>query len=414
MKKLLIIFLFLNIVQQTYSQDTNIVVKKKIGFKLSGFVKTDFWFDTRKTANAREEIFSVFPKDIELDALGNDINAASSFNFSVITSRLAVKIDGFDAFGAKTFGYIEADFSGISNATIATFRLRHAFLQLNWKKSSLLLGQFWHPMFVTDAFPSVISLNTGAPFQPFIRSPQIRYTQHIKNIDIIASLLAQRDYANIGPIGRSYSYMSNALIPNAHFQIKYKNKKSVFGVAVDYKILKPRQTTDSNIITDAKVSSISYMAYYNWTNKKFQIKTKAIWGQNLSDNLLLGGYAVASIDPINDERSYTPTQHLFTWLDLDYTIKLSKTKLLPGIFFGYSKNFGTLKENTGIYYATASNMADMFRIAPSLSIKSGNTMLSLEWEYTSSNYGTANNKGIIVDTHSVSNNRIIFTGFYFF
>ena len=413
MKYLLVLIITAFIVLHGHSQDT-ISAKKKITFDLSGFVKTDFWVDSRKMADAREGLFAVFPLDVKLDAEGNDINAAPNFNYSVITSRTGLKINGFNAFGAKTFGYIEADFSGMSNSTTATFRLRHAFLQMNWKKSSLLLGQFWHPMFVTDVFPSVISLNTGSPFQPFIRSPQIRYTQKIGDLQIIAAALAQRDYANDGPMGRSYSYLSNSLIPNAHIQFKYIKNKNTFGIAADYKLLKPRQITDSNIISASTVSSISYMAYYKWQGNKIQIKAKAIWGQNLTDNLLLGGYAVASINPINDVRTYTPTQHLFTWLDIDYTIKFDKFTVLPGIFLGYLKNYGTIEDNTGIYYATASNIDNLRRIAPNLSIKSGNTMLSLEYEYTTAYYGTPNKSGLVKNTYSVSNNRLLFTAFYFF
>ena len=413
MKHLILIFLLSFVIQYGISQDTN-RVKKEITFDISGFVKTDFWADSRKMAEAREGLFAAFPLDVNLDANGNDINDAPNFNYSVITSRAALKINGFNAFGAKTFGYLEADFSGMSNITTATFRLRHAYLQMDWENNSLLLGQFWHPMFVTNVFPSVISLNTGSPFQPFNRSPQIRYTQKLGNLQIIAAVLAQRDYANKGPIGRSYSYISNSLIPNAHLQLKYINKKNTIGAAVDYKVLKPRQITDSNIISTSTFSSISYMIYYKWQGEKLQIKTKAIWGQNLNDNLMLGGYAVETINPVDDSRTYTPTQHLYTWLDIDYTIKVNDYTLFPGLFLGYVKNYGTLKENTGTYYATASNMDNMYRIAPSFSIKSGNTMLSLEYEFTRSYYGTTNKQGTVENTHDVSNSRLLFTAFYFF
>ena len=172
-----------------YSQDST-EVKTKIKIQIHGFVKTDYWYDSRQVAYAREGLFTLFPKDVELDKNGQDINAEPSFNYSAITSRLNFKIDGFDAFGAKTFGYIEADFSGMSNVTINTFRLRHAYLQMSWKNTDLLMGQYWHPMFVTEVFPTVISLNTGAPFQPFIRNPQFRITQHFGNLKMIAAALA--------------------------------------------------------------------------------------------------------------------------------------------------------------------------------------------------------------------------------
>jgi hypothetical protein len=150
--------------------------EKSYGIKFSGFVKTDVFYDTRQTVSIREGHFLLFPAAKDLDADNNDINGKSGFNILSIQTRLLGKITGPDAFGAKTSGLIEADFFGNENSSFSDvngFRLRHAFVKLNWQKTELLIGQFWHPMFVTDCYPGVISFNTGAPFQPFSRNPQI-------------------------------------------------------------------------------------------------------------------------------------------------------------------------------------------------------------------------------------------------
>jgi len=387
---------------------------KKIKIGIHGFIKTDYWYDSRQVAYAREGLFTLFPKDVNFDKFGNDINGEASFNYSAITSRINFKFEGVDAFGAKTFGFIEADFSGASNVTINTFRLRHAFLQLKWTKTELLLGQFWHPMFVTEVFPRVVSLNTGAPFQSFIRSPQIRLTQHFGNIKLIAAVLAQRDYSNIGPLGRDFRYMSNSLSPNMHIQLQYNKDNNTFGIAADYKSLRPRLKSDSNIITTNTINGLSYMAYYKFQNKKIIFKTKAMFAENLTDHLLLGGYAIESIDSSNNFYTYTPTQHIALWGNLTINKSFKKFSLHPSLFVGYSKNLGTKNNNIGTYFATGYNIDQLIRIAPSISIKSGGTMFSLEWEYTQANYGDPQDNGTVSNTHSVSNNRLIFTGFYFF
>ncbi len=407
------LFVFIFSFGISLAQDT-IKTEDKISFEVHGFIKTDYWYDSRQVVYAREGLFTLFPKDVNYDKDGNDINAASSFNFSAITSRVNLAISGPDALGAKTIGFIEADFSGMSNVSINTFRLRHAYLRLDWQKSSLLLGQYWHPMFVTEVFPTVISLNTGSPFQPFIRSPQIRFTHYLGRVKLIAAALSQRDYANSGPMGRSYSYMSNSLMPNFHLQLQYQKKRSTIGFAADYKVLKPRIHTDSNLITNSTISSLSYMAYYKWKGNNFEIKAKAILGENLTDNLLLGGYAVASIDSATDERSYTPTQHIFTWVDFLYHKKFKRFSVHPGLFIGYASNLGTKADNVGIYYSTGADIDNMYRIAPSLSFRVAKTMFSLEWEYTKVYYGQNNDQGLVTNTHSVANNRILFTAFYFF
>lgn len=107
----------------------------------------------------------------------------------------------------------------------------------------MLFGQTWHPMFVTDVFPQVVSFNTGSPFQPFSRNPQIRLTQSFDKFNLIAALLTQRDVTSNGPAGFSSSYLRNNLIPSAHLQLQYKSESFVTGAGVDYKSLTPRIST---------------------------------------------------------------------------------------------------------------------------------------------------------------------------
>jgi hypothetical protein len=114
-------------------------------------------------------------------------------------------ITGPDAFGAKTKGFIEGEFFGpnLNGVTQAGdlygmngFRLRHAFVKLSWTNTDLQIGQYWHPMFVTGCFPGTISFNTGAPFQPFSRNPQVRLTHKIGNVSIIGAVMSQTDFKN--------------------------------------------------------------------------------------------------------------------------------------------------------------------------------------------------------------------------
>jgi len=298
--------------------------------------------------------------------------------------------------------------------TINAFRLRHSYIQLDWKKSSLLLGQYWHPLFVTEVFTTVISLNTGAPFQPFNRSTQIRYTQKFNQVKLMATVLDQRDYTSNGPIGKSFTYLSNSLIPNFNFLLQYNNKNTTFGIAYDIKSLKPRLETDSNVIATGKIVSNSVMTYFKWASKSFEFKTKAIYGENLTDNLMLGGYAVSSIDTLNDKRTYTPTKHAFIWMNFVYHKKFKTFSIHPGLFIGYSKNLGTKEENVGIFYATGSNINDLYRIAPSISFKSGNFMISVELERTTASYGLIGKKGVVNPLDNATNNRLLVAGFYFF
>lgn len=408
LKRLFVIFLILiagsSLIARTDTTETKM---KKSSIEFHGFVKSDYWYDTRQVVASREELFLFYPKGIQL-VDGKDINDEDYVNFSPVTSRLTGVITGPDAFGAKTSGIIEADFSGVTNADINGFRLRHAYGLLQWEKSELLFGQYWHPMFVSEVFPNVISLNTGAPFQPFIRNPQISYKRIFNSFKLQLTLLSQRDNANDGPLGYNGVYMRNALVPNVHVQLQYKHNDHVFGVAADWKVLRPRLATDSIITTD-KISGYSGMVYWKYTQQSFVWRFKSIYGQNLTEHLLLGGYAVHTFDPANGRETYTPTNHLFIWGNLQYG-----NKFVFGLFGGYAHNFGTSAENTGKYYSRGADIAYVYRVAPSVSWVSNKVQISFEPEYTAAAYGTPDNKGIVMNAQEVANLRLLLTFFYFF
>ena len=127
---------------ETEAKQTSPETKKPplFGIIFSGYVKTDLFLDSRQTVGLREGHFLLFPENEKLDADGNDINAKANYNILSIQTRVAGSITAPDALGAKTSGYIEAEFFGNSNPAINTFRLRHAWVKLNWKKTELMVG----------------------------------------------------------------------------------------------------------------------------------------------------------------------------------------------------------------------------------------------------------------------------------
>jgi hypothetical protein len=383
--------------------------EKRWGIRFTGFVKSDYWRDSRRVLAAREDLFLLLPANTNPDVNGDDINATPIFNYSAITSRLTGIISGPDAFGAATSAVIEADFSGMSNADINGFRLRHAYGKLRWQNSELLFGQFWHPMFVTEVFPDVISLNTGAPFQPFIRNPQVSYTRHFGRVGASFTLLSQRDNANDGPFGPDPIYMRTAAAPNAHLQVQVKGDRNVWGVAGDYKALRPRVVTPAGVKTDETVGSYAAMAYWKYRQSAFTWRCKAIYGQNLTEHLMLGGYAVRSVDPVTAAETYTPTNHLFAWGNVVYG-----EKVRLGLFAGVARNFGTSDETVGTYFSRGADVGHAYRIAPSVSVVSGPVQVSTEVEYTAAAYGVPDNRGRVRDGRVIGSTRLLVTLFYFF
>jgi len=405
MKKLSTLFILILFATQLFSQNN-------WGIKFNGLVKGDYMFDSRQTVTAREGHLLLYPANEALDADGNDINAQPNVNMLAVQTRLKGTITGPDVFGAKASGVIEGAFFGATNGNINTFRLRHAFIKLAWKNSTLLLGQYWHPMFITKAFPGTISFNTGMPFQPFARNPQIRFIQKFDDVAVTLTAASQRDFSSTGPSGGSSSYLRNAIIPNLNFKIDYSSKNLFIGGNVNYLTLKPYLSVTNSGKTyksDATISSVSLMAYAKVTSGNFGWKVEGVLGQNNYDLIMLGGYAVKSVDS-KGLPEFTNINVTSIWTEFYYGKALQY-----GVFFGYTKNNGGQENVSGSVFGRGTNIDNVFRVSPRVKYKIGKTMFACEFEYTSAAYGKTDATTLkISDTKNISNMRILLASYYFF
>ncbi|OFX17340.1 MAG: hypothetical protein A2033_16660 [Bacteroidetes bacterium GWA2_31_9] len=394
------------------------------GITFSGFVKNDVFFDNRQTVTIREGHFLLYPDNEKLDVDGKDINAKPTLNMLAIQSRLTGKITGPDAFGAKTSGMIEADFFGNEGkdfADVNGFRIRHAFVKLNWKTTELLFGQYWHPMFQTGCFPGVISFNTGVPFQPFSRNPQIRLTKKVGKLSLMLAAIEQRDFTSSG----GSVVLRNSAIPDMQFQLTYGTKNDsaktefLVGAGVGYKTIVPRlfsETKDTANKTishkvNEKVSSLSASVFMKFKLPILTVKVEGVYGQNMYDLVMLGGYAVSGIsDSSKMSYDYTTLNTASGWLD----IHSNGTKFQIGLFGGYAMNLGTTDEIKGAVSSRGSNIKYVYRAAPRFVFISGKTQFATEIEYTTAAYGTSDNKGIVSKTKDISNLRVLFSAIYNF
>jgi hypothetical protein len=387
------------------------------GISLSGFVKTDLIYDSRQTVSLREGHFFLYPKGESLDKNGADVNAASSFNMLSLQTRLIGKITGPDAFGAKTSGLIEGEFFGTSDGDTNGFRLRHGYVKLAWASTELMIGQFWHPMFVTESFPEVVSFDTGAPFQPFNRSPQVRLTQQFGAWSVAATALAQRDFVSNGPDGASSTYARNAALPEFNLKLQYYRKceagcETLFGIGGDYKRLRPRLSTALGYQTDAGVGDWAGMAFLKYKNSAVTIKAEAVYGQNLHHLTMMGGYAVREItNAVTGEAAYASLENLSLWGE----ILTNGTTFQTGLFIGYTKNYGAGRDIVGTaIYARGADIDAVYRISPRAVYNSGKVRLAGEIEYTAAAYGKTDVQGLVKDSKWIGNLRVLGAVYYFF
>ena len=379
------------------SNDTPVTVS------IHGFAKADVAWDSRQVVEAREGFLVFYPQKPKYDAQGEDINATPGFNSWAMTSRVNIKATGPKVLGATAMAFVEGDFTGPSNTENNAFRLRHAYVSLAWEKWTVLAGQYWNPMDVPEMLPKVLALNTGAPFRSFTRSPMVKAEYKFGSSKIIAAIYTQRDYQSSGPSGSSANYLRTYGLPNFHLQYQLNRGSIIMGIGADYKMIRPRMTSDSLIIDDNKVSSFSALAYIGYSKGKFGIKGQALYGQNLSDHLMLGGYAVSSIDPTTDAREYVNLNNLSSWIDCNYRITPAVNL---GLFAGYSQNLGTEKDVVGAFYGRGDDIASLYRLSPRIEWFYGPVQFIAEVEYTAAAFGKPDNRYKFDETETTNNLRV--------
>ena len=381
-------------------------------FKFHGRIRGDLFYNSRANEETVDGLFYMYPKDRDYDAAGEDLNAGAQGSFYLLYTRLGVDIDGPRLMGAQTSAQIEADFRG-SSSSFGVVRLRQAWVQLDWGRSAFLVGQTWHPLF-GEVSPSVLNLATGAPFQPFNRSPMLRYRYSSpQGISVTAAAIWQSQYNSEGPDGKSSKYLKNGCIPEFYAGIDWKRKGWTVGAGVEVLSLRPRKTADVDGKTykvQERVTSVSAEAHVKYAAPKWQVSAKTVLADNLTHCSMLGGFAVTHVNPADGEADYTPFRHSMTWLNATYGKKWQ-----PGLFVGYLKNLGTAKGIAGPVYGTGLDVDQVVNVSAQLSYNLPHWKVGLEFTPCTAWYGSLDKKnGKVVDTHSVTNFRVLAAVIYSF
>ena len=377
------------------AQDNNTVQ-----FKPYGFIRNYAVMDTRESVYGTEDFFYYVPKDTKV-VNGEDLNAQSTFAFAAITSRLGLDVTGYQVNGWKVSAKFEGDFyAGVSGVTgTALFRLRQAYVTLAKEGMSLKVGQAWHPM--AADMPHVFSLNTGAPFGPFSRTPEVVLDGKLsETVSLTAAALWQMQYTSAGPEGASANYIKYGGIPELYLGLSYKANGFTGRVGVDMLSIRPRHldATGTKKVSD-RITTVSPFVYLEYAKGMFSIKAKSIIAQAGEHMNLNGGYGVSGIST-DGSWEYTPTRNSSSWISMSYGKKFQAV-----LFGGYVKNFGTKDAVIGDLYFSKnsfSNMNQMFRVTPELVYNMGKVALGLEYELTGIQYGSF----AVTDTHGLATENL--------
>lgn len=407
MKKLLLLFLpVMFLPALLIAQET-----EQPSVTLSGFVRYEMFFDTYESVATRDGEVYLYPLRENLDVNGDDLNNNFKLNMLGLQARPTIKAVGPNAFGAKVTGVLEGDFLGVSQADSRMLRLRHGFLNLQWEKSALLMGHTWHPMFVPECFPATVSMGAGVPFHVLNRAPQARYTVKLgSSMSVMGALLVHGYHKSVGP----GDAQRNSGLPDAQFQFKFKSENVFASFTAGYKWLTPRLVTGDTIKTNETIGSYNLAVNTKLLFGPVTFKLEGIYGQNLTNYVMIGGYGAAENPLVVDDYSYTNINTMSVWSDLSYNSK----SLEIAIFGGFSSNVNASDHYYSLGYARGENIKSIYRISPRVVIKSGKVDFGIEYLMTAAKYGVVDSgdaryRFTEVDKYT-KNGRMIFSARYKF
>lgn len=388
----------------------SVAQKKNFSYKFYGQVRGDLFYNSRANEETVDGLFYLYPKDYNYDADGNDLNATPNGSFYLLYSRLGVDVTGPNIGSAKTSVKLEGDFRG-SGGNYAMLRIRHAYVNLDWGKSAVLIGQTWHPLF-GDVFPEVLNLSTGGPFQPFNRSPLIRYRYENKGWQLTAAAIWQLQYLSVGPNGKSEEYIKNGCIPELYASVDYTSGGWTAGVGLEMLSLTLRTQSvvgDLKYKVNERLTSLSPEAHFKYKDANWLVTAKTLLASNLTQCSMLGGYGVTSLDQRTGEMEYTPFRNSMTWLNVVYGKKWK-----PGLFVGYMKSLGT-GEAIKSYNGIGLDVDQLLTANVQLTYNLPHWKFGAEYGPSIAQYGTVDPiDGRVENTHSVTNHRILGVMVYMF
>ena len=354
-------------------------------FKLYGFIRNYAVVDTREVNAGTEDLYFYMPKGTDIKG-GSDLNEGLNWRFVSLTTRLGLDVSGYKWNSMGLSGKVEADFYNLSGS-VPVLRLRQAFMKLAWDDSplSLTLGQAWHPM--AADMPHMNNLETGAPFNPFNRSPQVTVDVKLgSRFTFTASALYLNHYLPVGPDGKSKNYYKYGF-PEAYVGLGYKDNYLVAKAGVDIVNMRPYRVYN-NAKAKGLLTTFSPFVYAQLTAGKFQMRAKSILAQGGEHMNLLSGYGVSSYNSQTNTFRYTPMQDWASFLSFQYGKKFQVMAML-GYFFliGTTEDLYDVNSMFWVNNSADVHIQQALRATPTVAWNIGKFTVSLEYNLTAAEFG---------------------------
>lgn len=406
----------------TFAQDTDTA---KVRIKPYGFVRNYLNYDSRQMVTVCGGDYLIVPADEDWNlteaqaaSLGVedhrfDRNAVAQTHLLALSTRFGIALDGPEVLGAKASGRVEGDFAGFGN-TNTVLRLRLAYVNLDWQRHSLLVGQDWHPL-SGNIMPEVLGMAAGAPFRPHSRTPQITYKYRLSSFALQLTALWQYQFTSPGPDGENAKYANQALVPEIFAGLSYRDEHLYGQLGVDYTGLTVNREMDvmsgTTLLYNARITnrchSFSPTLYLQYTAGLFAVKMRTTLASNLAHLNMLSGYAYVTTDGSN--LMLRPLYASVSYLNFAFG-----KKWRADLFLGYQKNLGLGGDYTvyGLNYSNLymkkgiKNVNSLYRVAPSFSYNTRVFNIGLEYEWTAVTYGDINSDATVDPKRQVNGHRL--------
>jgi len=408
--------------------ENQVQTERPAHIKLYGFIRNYMAFDSRENKAGTKDLFYYLPKDESINSAGEDANANPSFRFLAITTRLGIDVKDYQFGRTKMGAKIETDFYCM-NGNVAVLRLRQAYATLGWdnlgtagrQSASLKIGQAWHPLAADQ--PYVIDLETGTPFNPFSRTPQVIFDYNFsRHFTLSGGILYQMQYLSTGPSGASDDYLKYSCIPEVYAGVTVKSEGGFLARAgLDVLSIKPRRKDGNGAKVSDRLTTVNPYVYAEYKSGDFSLNGKALYGSAGEHINLLSGYGISAKNA-DDSYEYAPLHSATGFVSAKYGRKVQVQGMI-----GYMKNLGAstdLLESDVKGYASAGdlyissngekNLNRLVRFTPTVVYSIGKMSFALEYDLTAAQYGKYEKDGYVrlnglVDSglHWVTNHRLL-------
>lgn len=389
-------------------------------FKLYGFIRNYTTIDSREVSGGTHDLYFYMPKGKNLNTLGEDLNSGWNWKAVSLTTRLGLDISAYKWGNMSVGGKVEADFYSLNgtagSSTIAQLRMRLAYIALSWQfeDSKLLVnvGQTWHPM--AADLPHATNLESGAPFGPFNRSPQIMaHYSFGKGFTATGGLLYLSQYLPMDAQANAKSVAPYKYgLPELYMGMAWKNDKILAKAGFSLINTKPIRTgtvvKDGEVVTvkvGGMLTAVTPFVFFQYTEGLLQLRAKSTLASSGEHMNLLSGYGISSYDADEGKLSYSPMRVSASFVSAQYGKKWQVFAMA-----GYMRQLGTPDAITGnpiLNTASDTSVCEAFRLTPTVALNLGKFTISLEYDCTTARFAASrDNHGAGVGGTWITNHRI--------